>query len=90
MIDSLDSLGSEPKNEMLYFLLKQQEKNKTTHIDFYEFLEMITNRVSTKNNKRDMAKVFDLLDEDKSGLISVSTLKKVVQDLGDSIEESEL
>jgi centrin-1 len=31
-----------------------------------------------------------MLDENKDGAITVETLKKVVQDLGDNIEESEL
>jgi len=37
-----------------------------------------------------MNKIFGLLDENKDGSITVETLKKVAQDIGDSIEESEL
>jgi len=51
---------------------------------------MITHRVNNKTNRRNMNKIFGLLDENKDGSITVETLKKVAQDIGDSIEESEL
>ena len=75
---------------MLYFILQQLHKDKVTQIDFYEFLEMITHRVNNKTNRHNMNKIFGLLDENKDGSITVETLKKVAQDIGDSIEESEL
>jgi Ca2+-binding EF-hand superfamily protein len=46
--------------------------------------------VSSKDNKRNLKKVFSLLDEENKGVISIETLKKVVKDLGDNIDESEL
>lgn len=73
---------------MLYFILQQLHKDKVTQIYFYEFLEMITHRVNNKTNRRNMNKIFGLLDENKGGSITVETLKKVAQDIGDSIEES--
>lgn len=63
MIEALDCVGDDSKNQMLYFLLKQEQKKKVVHLDFYEFLEIITSRVSSKDTRRDMNKVFDLLDE---------------------------
>lgn len=51
---------------------------------------MMTNRVSTKDTKSDMRKVFQLFDEDSSGFISLKSLKKVVKELGENIDEAEL
>jgi len=34
-----------------------------SQIDFDEFLDMMTNRVSTKDTRRDMHKVFSLFDD---------------------------
>ncbi len=90
MIASLDSLGEEPQKQTLYIMLKQQLQNKHTHLDFFEFLDVMTSRVSSKDNKRNLKKVFSLLDEENKGVISIETLKKVVKDLGDNIDESEL
>ncbi len=72
----------------MYLMLKEEIKNNETHMDFIEFLELITSRVSRKDTRRDMKKIFSMLDEDKTGLISVTTLKKVPSDLGDNIDES--
>lgn len=47
---------------------------------------MMTNRVSTKDTKSDMRKIFNLFDEEKTGFISLKSLKKVVKDLGDNID----
>ena len=51
---------------------------------------MITSRVSSKDSRRDMNKVFGMLDEDKTGTISIGTLKNIVKDFGDGIDETEL
>lgn len=90
MLASLDSLGEEPQKQTLYISLKQQLENGQAHLDFYEFLEVMSSRVSSRDTKADMKKVFAMLDEENKGFISIDTLKKVVKDLGDNIEESEL
>ncbi len=37
-----------------------------------------------------MKKVFMLFDDEKTGFISIATLKKVVKELGENIDETEL
>lgn len=37
-----------------------------------------------------MKKIFNLFDEEKCGFISLKTLKKVIKDLGENIDEHEL
>ena len=88
MIEALDSLGDEPKHQMLYMMLQKESKKKTVHLDFYEFLDMITSRVSSKDTRRDMNKVFSMLDEDKTGTISINTLKSIVKDFSEGIDET--
>jgi centrin-3 len=87
MIASLDSLGEEPQKQTLYVMLKQNAENGQSHLDFYEFLEVMSNRISSKDNRTDLKKVFAMLDEDNRGFISIDTLKKVAKDLGDNIDE---
>lgn len=48
----------------------------------------MNNRVSNKDNKQDMRKLFNMFDEDKTGFISIKNLKKIVQDLGESIDDA--
>lgn len=48
-------------------------------LDFNEFLDLMTARVSNKDTREDLKKVFNLFDDEKSGFISIKTLKKVVR-----------
>ena len=56
-------------------------------MEFGEFLDMMTNRVSNRDTRQDMKKIFSMFDEDKMGFISLKSLKKVVSGLGESIDE---
>lgn len=46
-------------------------KKKVAVLDFQSFLEVITNRVTSKDNKHNMKKAFGMLDEEKTGFISI-------------------
>ncbi len=59
-------------------------------LDFSEFLDLMTARVSNKDTREDLKKVFSLFDDEKSGFISIKNLKRVIRDLGENIDESEL
>jgi Ca2+-binding EF-hand superfamily protein len=50
----------------------------------------MTARVSNKDTKSDMRKIFSLFDEEKTGYITIKNLKRVVKDLGENIDDSEL
>ena len=50
----------------------------------------MTARISNKDSRDDLKKVFMLFDEEKSGFISLTSLKKVVKELGENIDEAEL
>ena len=58
--------------------------------DFEEFLDMMTARISDRNTKDDLKRVFNLFDDDRSGEIKVHHLKRVARELGEEISEEEL
>jgi centrin-1 len=62
----------------------------TDELDFNGFLDLMTARISNKDSREDMKKVFMLFDDEKSGFISIASLKKVVKELGENIDEAEL
>ena len=59
-------------------------------IDFEEFLDMMTARMSDKDTREDINKVFRLFDDDKSGFISRKSLRRVAKELGETMTEEEL
>ena len=62
----------------------------TDELDFNGFLDLMTARISNKDSREDMKKVFMLFDDEKTGFISIASLKKVVKELGENIDEAEL
>lgn len=61
-----------------------------TSMEFEEFLDLMTSRVSAKDNKSDLRKVFHLFDEERTGFITLQCLKKMVKEMGENIDEAEL
>ncbi len=76
---ALESLGYEGKNQTLYAMICDMEEEVTGPIDFGEFFRLITSRVSDKDTKESIHKLFNLFDEDKVGKISIANLRKVVR-----------
>lgn len=50
----------------------------------------MTSRVSAKDTKSDLRKVFNLFDEERTGFITLQCLKKMVREMGENIDEAEL
>ena len=58
------SLNFEKKNPAIFQLLSDMEDTEDNGIDFEEFLDIMSNRISLKNNEEDMKKIFDLFDDE--------------------------
>jgi centrin-1 len=59
-------------------------------IDFNEFLELMTARISDKDSKEDIEKVFRLFDDEKNGYINIKNLRRVAKELGETMDDNEL
>ena len=51
-------------------------------IDFSEWVNLMTSRVSDKDSRKSLNKVFALFDDEKTGYISIKNLRRVAQELG--------
>lgn len=87
---ALNSLGGESKSQPIFHMINDIVEEGTDSLDFEQFLDLMTARVSNKDSREDMKKVFMLFDEEKSGFISLASLRKVVKELGENIDEAEL
>ena len=61
------------------------DKDGNGSIDFEEFLDMMTAKMSDKDTREDIQKVFNLFDDDQSGKISLRNLKRVAKELGETM-----
>ena len=87
---AMQSLGFEAKNQTIYQMITDLDKNKSGNIDFEEFLDMMTARMSDKDTREDINKVFRLFDDDTSGSITVRNLRRVARELGETMTDEEL
>eukprot|EP00300_Choanocystis_sp_HF-7_P041435 c8163_g1_i1.p1 GENE.c8163_g1_i1~~c8163_g1_i1.p1 ORF type:complete len:197 (-),score=32.07 c8163_g1_i1:74-589(-) len=87
---AMKSLGFEAKNQTIYQMISDLDKDGSGAIDFEEFLDMMTARMSDKDTREDIMKVFRLFDDDKTGTISLKNLRRVAKELGENMSEDEL
>jgi Ca2+-binding EF-hand superfamily protein len=57
------------------------------NIDFAEWLGLMTTKIGDKNTKANYAKVFAMYDDERTGFLSAKNLRRVAQDLGETISE---
>ena len=87
---AMQSLGFEAKNQTIFQMISDLDKNKSGSIDFEEFLDMMTARMSDKDTREDISKVFRLFDDDTSGSITLRNLRRVAKELGETMTDEEL
>ena len=78
------------KNQTIYQMIADLEADGSGQIDFEEFLQLMTARVSDKDTRENIRKIFNLFDDEKTGYISIKNLRRVAKELGETIDESEL
>ena len=86
----MQSLGFEAKNQTIYQMIGDIDKDGSGSIDFEEFLDMMTAKMSDKDSREDIMKVFNLFDDDQSGKITHRNLKRVAKELGENMTDEEL
>jgi Ca2+-binding EF-hand superfamily protein len=89
---ALSNLGIDAKNQTLQNMINDIDKNSSGTIDFDEFIDMMTAKMSDKDTREDLQKVFDLFlgDDDKADKIELKHLKRVAKELNENMSEDEL
>ena len=71
------NLGIDTKNQTLQNMLADIDKNGNANIDFDEFIDMMTAKMSDKDTREDLEKVFELfLGDDDTDKIDINILKE--------------
>ncbi|TFJ88573.1 hypothetical protein NSK_000147 [Nannochloropsis salina CCMP1776] len=91
---AMQSLGFDSKNHTIYQMIADMESDnassESNNIDFDEFLHMMTVKMSDKESKEDIEKVFNMFDDKGKGSISFKDLKRVAKELGENMSDAEL
>jgi Ca2+-binding EF-hand superfamily protein len=84
------ALGFEPKKEEIKKMISDIDKDGSGTIDYQEFLEMMTTKMSEKDSREEILKAFRLFDDEEKGKISFRNLKRVAKELGETMTDEEL
>lgn len=84
------ALGVDISKEDLRKMLTDLDKDVNSQIAFDEFVSVMTGRLGDRDSREEIYKVFRLFDEDNTGFITFRTLKKVCQELGETLTDDEL
>merc|ERR1712159_482603 len=87
---AMEALGFKPKREEIKKMLADIDKDGNGTIEASEFMELMTQKYSDKDAKDDIIKAFGLFDDDGTGKITMKNLKRVAQELGESLSDEEL
>ncbi|KAH0615965.1 hypothetical protein JD844_026647 [Phrynosoma platyrhinos] len=87
---AMRALGFEPKKEEIRKMIADLGKEGCSVIEFEDFLTMMTQKMSEKDNQEEILKAFRLFDEDGTGKISFKNLKRVCKELGENLTDEEL
>ena len=88
---ALTNLGIDAKNQTLQNMLADIDKNGNANIDFDEFIDMMTAKMSDKDTREDLEKVFDLfIGDDNTDKIDIKHLKRVCKELNENMTDDEL
>ena len=82
---ALKNLGIDAKNQTLQNMMADLDKDNSGKIDFDEFIDMMTAKMSDRDTKEDLQKVFRLFlgDDDKADKIALKHLKRVARELNE-------
>ena len=84
------SLGFESKNQTIFQMIADMDEDGSGQIEFGEFLHLMTAHPDVAGSKANILKIFKLFDDDKTDTITLENLRRVADDLAETIDETEL
>lgn len=87
---AMRALGFEPKKEEIKKMIADIDKEGSGTIDYNDFQNIMTQKMSEKDLKEEIQKAFRLFDDDDTGKISFKNLKRVSKELGENLTDEEL
>ena len=91
---AMQSLGFDSKNPTIHTLiadLDTPEAAKNGGVNFDDFVGSINNKLGDKESKEGIHRIFELfIDDPNADTITLSSLKKIAQELGENMSAEEL
>ena len=86
----MTSLGQNPTTTELQEMIQEVDSDGNGKIEFPEFLNMMAQKMSTRNFNDEALEAFNVLDKDGSGSISESELRQIMNNIGEKVTDEEI
>ena len=86
----LQFMGHNPTLKEVQEIIKSVDADDTGEIEFDEFLEVMTAKITDKNTKEEIDRVFKLFDKDRNGTLEADDLHRVCKELGEDMPEEDI
>ena len=91
---AMQSLGYDERNPLMYQIVAELDtplNNKKGGVSFNDFCQTVNNRVPERETTEDLRKVYNLfLENPNDTTTTLASIKRVADELGENIEETEL
>jgi len=81
----MQALGFDGTNQTVYQLICDFDADGSGSIGFENFLHLMTHKVLETDSRDNLRKVFALYDDEKTGYISVKSLRRLARDIGEDV-----
>jgi len=84
------ALGFQVKKQEVRQMMIDIDKLESPTVQFDEFVEMVTPKMTARDTREEIMKVFSLFDDDNTGTITFKNLQRVARELGENLTDDEL
>lgn len=82
--------GYNPKKQVVYQMVSDLDTDESGGIDFFEFMKMMTAKLSENDSDDDIARVYYMYDTDRKGYITLDDLQNVSKELKEDVKDEDL
>ena len=87
---ALRALGFEVKKPEVIQILREYDPTKSGKIEYSDFLELLTIKISERDPREEMLKAYKLFSDEATGSITLRTLRRISREIGENLSEDEL
>ena len=84
------ALGFDVKKQEVLNLMREYDREGSGQIEYPDFLEIMTTKISERDPIEEISKAFKLLDEDNTGRISLRNLRRIAREMQENLSDDEL
>ena len=84
------ALGFDVKKQEVLNLMREYDREGSGQIEYPDFLEIMTTKISERDPIEEISKAFKLFDEDGTGKISLRNLRRVAREMQENLSDDEL